>query len=73
MISPEEKNKNKNISQEIDTIVSWLSNNANSLILDVDNNVCEQFNSLINKFLEGKRINFTQKSSYFYTSPSCCC
>lgn len=38
--------------------------NADSLILDVDNNICEQLNSTINKFLGGKRINFTQKSSY---------
>ncbi|CAI6342668.1 unnamed protein product [Macrosiphum euphorbiae] len=54
----------KSIRQEIDTIVSRLSNNAESLIMDVDNNACEQFNSVINKFLGGKRINFTQKSSY---------
>jgi len=63
-ISAEEKKKYKNISQDIDTIVSRLTNNANSLIMDVDNNVCEQLNSVINKFLGGKRINFTQKSSY---------
>lgn len=54
----------KSIRQEIDTIASRLSNNAESLIMDVDNNACEQFNSVINKFLGGKRINFTQKSSY---------
>lgn len=30
----------------------------------MDNNICEQFNSVINKFLGGKRIYFTQKSSY---------
>lgn len=56
--------KYKAISREIDTIVSRLSSNANSLIYDVDNNICEQFNSVINKFLGGKRINFSQKSSY---------
>jgi len=56
--------KLKPIRQEINTIVSRLSNNAESLIMDVDNNACEQFNSVINKFLGGKRINFTQKSSY---------
>lgn len=59
-----EKKKYKNISQDIDTIVSRLTNNTNSLIMDVDNNACEQLNSVINKFLGGKRINFTQKSSY---------
>lgn len=56
--------KNREISREIETVVSRLSNNAKSLLLDVDNNSCEQFNSVINKFLGGKRINFTQKSSY---------
>lgn len=56
--------KYKAISRVIDSIVSRLSKNANSLILDVDNNICEQFNSVINKFLGGKRINFSQKSSY---------
>lgn len=56
--------KYKDISKEIDIIVSRLSKNANSLILDVDNNICEQFNSVVNKYLGGKRINFTQKSSY---------
>lgn len=54
----------KSIRQEIDTIISRLSNNSESLIMDVDNNACEQFKSVINKFLGGKRINFTQKSLY---------
>lgn len=63
-ISLEEKNKYKKIKQEIDTILSRLTNNASSLIMDVDNNACEQLNSVVNKFLGGKRINFTQKSSY---------
>jgi len=52
------------ISREIDIIISRLSKNADSLILDVDNNICEQLNSIINKFLGGERINFSQKSSY---------
>lgn len=55
--------KNTAISREIDSIVSRLLITANSLLLDVDNNVCEQFNSVINKFLGGKIINFTQKGS----------
>jgi hypothetical protein len=57
-------NENESIAKEINIIVSRLANNAKSLILDVDNNVCEQFNSVINKFLGGKRINYTQRSSY---------
>lgn len=50
--------------RDIKYIIIRLSNNACSLIQDVDNNVCEQFNSLINKFIGGKRINFTQKNTY---------
>ncbi|KAF0685499.1 Exonuclease, partial [Aphis craccivora] len=58
------ENCTSTICREIDIIVSRLSKNADSLILDVDNNICEQLNSTINKFLGGKRINFSQKSSY---------
>ncbi|XP_029343469.1 uncharacterized protein LOC100570366 isoform X1 [Acyrthosiphon pisum] len=57
-------NENDGIVKEINIIVSRLANNAKSLILDVDNNICEQFNSVINKFLGGKRINYNQRSSY---------
>jgi len=32
--------------------------------MNVDNNVCEQFNSVINKYLAGKRINYSQRHSY---------
>lgn len=56
--------ENVAIVMEIDIIISRLANNAKSLILDVDNNICEQFNSVINKFLGGKRINYTQRHSY---------
>ncbi|KAL4083087.1 hypothetical protein QTP88_028417 [Uroleucon formosanum] len=31
---------------------------------NVDNNICEQFNSIINKHIAGKRINFALKNSY---------
>jgi len=35
------------------------------LILDLDNNICEQFNSLINKYIGGnKRINLSQRNAY---------
>ncbi|CAI6374568.1 unnamed protein product [Macrosiphum euphorbiae] len=49
---------------EIRNIVYRLSNNAESLIEDVDNNPCEQLNSLINQHIGGKRINFTQSHNY---------
>lgn len=58
------KIKNQDISREIEIVVSRLSNNVKSLLLDVDNNICEIFNSVINKYLGGKIINFTQKGSY---------
>ncbi|CAH1721180.1 unnamed protein product [Aphis gossypii] len=32
--------------------------------MNVDNNVCEQFNSVIYKYLAGKRINYSQRNSY---------
>ncbi|CAH1730974.1 unnamed protein product [Aphis gossypii] len=37
---------------------------ADSLLMNVDNNVCEQFNSIINKHLAGKRIHFSLRQSY---------
>lgn len=43
--SLEEISKLKTVRQEINTNVSRLSNNVESLIMDVDNNACEQFNS----------------------------
>lgn len=52
------------IMAEIKNIVLRLKNNAESLIENVDNNPCEQFNSLINKYIGGKRINFTQSHNY---------
>lgn len=49
---------------EIYSILRRVADNSKSLVLDVDNNFCEQFNSIINKHIAGKRINFTQKQSY---------
>lgn len=49
---------------EINKITSRLVNNCSSLIEDVDNNICEQFNSIINKYVGGKRINYTQSNNY---------
>jgi len=49
---------------EIRKIVYRLAANTESLIENTDNNPCEQFNSLINKHIGGKRINFTQGNNY---------
>lgn len=53
-----------NIMNDIRRITYRLTANADSLLENVDNNLCEQFNSLINKHVGGKRINFTQKNNY---------
>jgi len=49
---------------EIRKIVYRLAANTESLIENTDNNPCEQFNSLINKHIGGKRINYTQGNNY---------
>lgn len=50
--------------REIAQIYWRVVENTNSLLLDIDNNICEQFNSIINKHIAGKRIHFALKSSY---------
>jgi len=47
--------------------------NVTSLLLDIDNNIYEQFNSIINKHLAGRRINFSQKYAYRGTAPPKIC
>lgn len=49
---------------DISQLISRLVVNVDSLLMNVDNNVCEQFNSVINKYLAGKRINYSQRNSY---------
>lgn len=49
---------------QIDNVLRRVVDNAKSLLFDIDNNFCEQFNSIINKYIAGKRINFSQKQSY---------
>ncbi|CAI6350462.1 unnamed protein product [Macrosiphum euphorbiae] len=52
------------IMSEIQNCVSRLIVNAESLLENKDNNICEQFNSLINKHVAGKRINFSSRGNY---------
>lgn len=49
---------------DIGSVLRRVIDNSKSLLYDVDNNYCEQFNSIINKHIAGKRINFSQKQSY---------
>lgn len=41
-----------------------LTQNSESLIEDIDSNISEQFNSIVAKFVGGKRINFSTGESY---------
>lgn len=56
--------ENCGIMIEINTIISQLVNNSKCLILNLGNNVYEQFNSLINKYLDGKQIYLSQQNVY---------
>lgn len=56
--------ENSEMMLEINNIVNRLVMNSKSLILDLDNNVCEQFNSVINKYIGGKRVNLSQRNAY---------
>lgn len=44
------------VIDEITQLANRLVTHADSLLMNVDNNVCEQFNSIINKHLSGKPI-----------------
>ena len=45
-------------------IIRRLANHARSLLHDVDSNVVEHYNSIVAKFIGGKRINYAFKNSY---------
>jgi len=52
---------------EINNAANRLVFNSKSLIIDVDNNICEQFNSVnsvINKYIGFKWINLSQRNAY---------
>ncbi|XP_022177421.1 uncharacterized protein LOC111038573 [Myzus persicae] len=55
--------ENSGMMLEIMNAINRLVANSSSLITDVDNNVCEQFNSVINKYIGGKRINMSQRNT----------
>jgi len=56
--------KTSGIMYEIKNYTSRLVSNADSLLENKNNNIYEQFNALINKFVAGKRLNFSGKGSY---------
>ncbi|KAF4532108.1 hypothetical protein B566_EDAN006202 [Ephemera danica] len=47
-----------------DKILNFYSSHAKSLIYDMSSNFADQYNSIIAKFISGKRINWTQRNSY---------
>lgn len=52
------------LMSDVNSVLRRVVENASSLIYDVTNNSCEQFNSVINKYISGKRINYSLKQSY---------
>lgn len=52
------------LMRDVNSVLRRVVENASSLIYDFTNNTCEQFNSVINKYISGKRINFSLKQSY---------
>lgn len=50
--------------QELTQISTRIAGHSDSLYINVDNNAREQFNSIINKHIAGKRIRFSQRNSY---------
>ncbi|KAL4153910.1 hypothetical protein QTP88_001743 [Uroleucon formosanum] len=68
-LKPNEQNlvpeaETSGIMSEIKNHTLRLVYNAERLLENKNNNICEQFNALINKFVAGKRLNFSGKGSY---------
>ncbi|KAI4468489.1 dystroglycan-related [Holotrichia oblita] len=56
--------KSSGLYQDIMVIVDRIARNAESLVLNMDNNAAECYNAVVTKFTGGKRINFTSRQSY---------
>ncbi|XP_056645709.1 uncharacterized protein LOC130450968 [Diorhabda sublineata] len=56
--------KASGLFQDILYIAERVTRNAESLILNMDNNAAECYNSVVAKFVGGKRINYTARRSY---------
>lgn len=52
------------ILEKFTGIIKSIVSKSNSLIFDVDKNVCEQFHNNVAKCVGGKRVNFTLSNSY---------
>ncbi|GBM75082.1 hypothetical protein AVEN_197442-1 [Araneus ventricosus] len=56
--------KNSGLLYRLLDVLNLLSDYARSLIKDVSSSKVEEFNSIVSKFIEGKRINYCLKGSY---------
>lgn len=56
--------KSPQFHMRLEQIIKTLANNSRSLIQDMDSNIVEQFNSIVAKFVGGKRINYSLRRSY---------
>lgn len=56
--------KNSGLFHKLMEITNNLADHAKSLLKDANNNIVEQFNSIVAKFVGGKRINYCLKTSY---------
>ncbi|KAL4084689.1 hypothetical protein QTP88_027614 [Uroleucon formosanum] len=56
--------QNYEFYEAMNKILRNLARHSSSLLQDVDNNIVESFNSIIAKFIEGKRVNYALKNAY---------
>lgn len=56
--------KNSGLYEDILMCINRLAYNADSLLRNMNNNAAEQYNSIVAKFVGGKRINYSMKGSY---------
>jgi hypothetical protein len=56
--------KNSEVFSDFNRHLTRVANNASSLLHDVDTNMAECYNSVGNKLIGGKRVNFSKGGSY---------
>ena len=56
--------KQSGLFDDICFIIQRLANNSESLVLNMDTNAAENYNSIVAKYTGGKRINYAMRNSY---------
>lgn len=56
--------ENSGLWQDISAAKNLVAYHADSLICDVNNNYVESYNSVVAKFVGGKRINYSLRGNY---------